>query len=83
MTSKANLEVPVIPPLDETNFIDIDLFGQEMKANPVPYFLEWAKRPPFYVRVNGRPNAVICRHEQVKWAFTDYETINGTPQPGW
>jgi cytochrome P450 len=82
MTTEASLEAPVIPPLDESNFIDVDLFSQEMKANPIPRFLEWAKRPPFYVMINGRPNAVICRHQQVKWAFSDYETINGAPQPG-
>src|SRR5690606_17278377 len=57
--------------------------GQEMKADPSPWFLQWARQPPFYVMVHGRPNAVICRHEQVKWAFSDYETISAVPQPGW
>lgn len=83
MTAKAIIPPPEIPALDPSKFIEVDLFGQEMKANPIPRFLEWAKKPPFYVMVNGRPNAVICRHEQVKWAFSDYETISGVPQPGW
>jgi cytochrome P450 len=83
MNSKAAIAAPVIPPLDPARFVEVDLFGQAIKADPSPWFIEWAKKPPFYVMVNGRPNAVICRHEQVKWAFTDYETISGEPQPGW
>ncbi|MFA7555605.1 MAG: cytochrome P450 [Spongiibacteraceae bacterium] len=83
MTANANIAPPEIPELDSSLFVEVDLFGQEMKANPIPRFLEWAKKSPFYVMVNGRPNAVICRHDQVKWAFTDYETISGVPQPGW
>lgn len=82
MTDMAEINAPKIPPLDPENFIDIDLFGQEMKRNPARYLKEWAKKPPFYVMVDGRPNAVICRHDQVKWAFSDYETINGIPQAG-
>lgn len=80
---KETVSPPAIPELDSSLFVDVDLFGQEMKANPIPRFVEWAKKPPFYVMVEGRPHAVICRHEQVKWAFTDYETISGVPHEGW
>src|SRR5690606_30045378 len=83
MTAKAALDIPVIPPLDPARFIEVDLYSQEIKADPSPWFLQWADKPPFYVMVDGRPNAVICRHEQVKWALTDYETISAVPQPGW
>lgn len=83
MTANAKIAPPAIPELDPSKFVDVDLFGQEMKANPIPRFLEWAKKPPFYVMVDGRPHAVICRHDHVKWAFSDYETISGEPQPGW
>lgn len=84
MTSAAvAIQPPTLPELDPALFVDVDLFGQEMKANPIPRFLEWAKKPPFYVMVDGRPHAVISRHEQVIWGFTDYETISGEPQPGW
>ena len=83
MTSRVAIDIPEIPPLDPSRFVDIDLFGQQIKADPSPWFLEWAKSPPFYVTIDGRPHAVICRHEQVKWAFTEYQTISGAPQPGW
>ena len=83
MTTNTALDLPTIPPLDPDNFIEVDLFSQEMKANPIPRFIEWAKRPPFYIMLNNHPHAVICRHEEVKWAFTHYDTITGTPQPGW
>lgn len=83
MTAQTPIAPPKIPDLDPKLFVDVDLFGQEMKANPIPHFLEWAKKPPFYVMVDDRPHAVICRHDQVKWAFSDYETISGVPHPGW
>lgn len=83
MNAKAPVAPPEIPELDPKLFVEVDLFGQEMKANPIPRYLEWAKKPPFYVMVDGRPHAVICRHDQVKWAFSDYETISGEPHEGW
>ncbi|MFA5494586.1 MAG: cytochrome P450 [Porticoccaceae bacterium] len=78
-----NAQAPKLPELDPDLFIDVDLFGQAIKSDPTELFLEWSKKPPFYVMINGRPNAVICRHEQVKWALTDYETINMEPQQNW
>ena len=83
MTAQAAIQVPVIPPLDPSLFVEVDLYSQEIKADPSQWFLQWGSRDPFYVMIHGRPNAVICRHEQVKWAFTDYDTISATPQPGW
>jgi cytochrome P450 len=83
MNAKTSPEVPVIPPLDPALFVDVDLYSQEIKADPSSWFLQWAGKPPFYVMVDGRPNAVICNHEQVKWALNDYETISAVPQPGW
>ncbi|MDB6060347.1 MAG: hypothetical protein JWM78_450 [Verrucomicrobiaceae bacterium] len=83
MTAQAAIDVPVIPPLDPALFVDVDLYSQEIKADPSPWFLQWADKPPFYVMIHGRPNAVICRHEQVKWALSDHETISAIPQPGW
>lgn len=83
MNAVASLTVPTIPPLDPARIVDVDLYGQDIKADPSPWFLQWADKPPFYVMIHGRPNAVICRHEQVKWAFTDYQTISAEPQPGW
>src|SRR5690606_7211121 len=83
MNASAAIDVPNIPPLDPSRIVAVDLFGQEMKADPSPWFLQWARQPPVYVMVHGRPNAVICRHEQVKWAFSDYGTVSAVPQPGW
>lgn len=83
MNTRTVVDVPVLPALDPARFVDVDLYSQEIKADPSPWFLEWAKNPPFYVMINGRANAVICRHEQVKWALSDYETISAVPQAGW
>jgi cytochrome P450 len=78
-----NSPAPTLPELDPSLFVDVDLFGQSIKADPTELFLEWSKKPPFYVMINGRPNAVICRHDQVKWALTDFETISATPRRNW
>ena len=83
MTVSAARQAPAIPSLDPERFVDVDLFGADFKADVAKWFLEWAEKPPFYVMVDGRPNAVICRHEQVKAAFADYETFSVVPQPGW
>ena len=74
---------PEMPQLEESRFIDIDLFGQELKADPAPYFTEWAKSPPFYVDVQGHTHVVIARHEQVQWALRNNQTISAVPQKGW
>ena len=39
MTANANIAPPEIPELDSSLFVEVDLFGQEMKANPIPGFL--------------------------------------------
>ncbi|MAT52109.1 MAG: hypothetical protein CMK32_13105 [Porticoccaceae bacterium] len=83
MTVSTARQAPAIPSLDPERFVDVDLFGADFKADVAKWFLEWAEKPPFYVMVDGRPNAVICRHEQVKAAFADYETFSVVPQPGW
>src|SRR5690606_28538281 len=51
MTAKAALDIPVIPPLDPARFVEVDLYSQEIKADPSPWFLQWADKPPFYVMV--------------------------------
>ncbi len=76
-------ETPEIPALDPDKFIDIDLFGQDLKANAPSYFLEWAKKPPFYVEVQGHTHVVICRHAQVQWALRTHDIISAVPHPGW
>lgn len=77
------IEVPTVPPLDPSRFIEVDLYSQEIKADPSPWFLQWADKPPFYVTVHGRPHGVVCRHEWVKWALSNQEHISSVPRPGW
>jgi len=83
MSKQYALEVPVIPELDPSLIVDVDLFGPEIKAHPEPLFAEWASKPPFYAMVNGRPNVVICRHADVDKAFVDFDTFSVEPRPGW
>ena len=83
MNIATTIALPVIPPLDPALFVDVDMFGQAIKADPTPWFRQWAGKPPFYVMHEGHPHVVICGHEQVKWAFTNPDVISAVPQKGW
>jgi cytochrome P450 len=83
MANRVSGESPVIPPLDHTRFIDVDIYGQEVMNDPWRFYEKWANQPPFYVMVYGRPNAMICRHQEVRQAFLDHKTFSAVPQPGW
>ncbi|CAM4152063.1 Cytochrome P450 [Novosphingobium lubricantis] len=83
MSDATLIEKPAMPALDPGRFRDVDLFGQDMKANAPSYFAEWARNPPFYTTVQGHTHVVICRHEQVQWALRTHEIISAVPKPGW
>jgi cytochrome P450 len=83
MVTHFEADVPAIPDLDPALMVEVDLFGPRIKSDPSPLFQEWARKPPFYVMVGGRPNAVICRHREVNQAFSDYETFSVETRPGW
>lgn len=67
-------------PLEEKHFVDADIFGPEMKSNPIPRLVEWAQRAPFYVRVAGVPQVVVTRYADVKRAYEDYEHFTSVKQ---
>lgn len=74
---------PDLPGLDPDRFVDIDLFGQDMKANAPAYFADWVTKPPFYAMVQGHAHVVICQHEHVQWALKNHETFSNVPRAGW
>lgn len=74
---------PELPGLDPDRFIEIDLFGQDMKANAPAYFADWVTKPPFYTTVQGHTHVVICQHEHVQWALKNHETFSTAPRAGW
>ena len=61
--------------LDRSNVVDIDLSGAEFKANGHRHMAEWARRPPFYVLDNGRPQVVVGRYADVHKVFSDTQTF--------
>lgn len=83
MNIATTIEMPVIPPLDPALFVDVDMFGQAIKADPTPWFRQWADKPPFYVTIEGHTHVVLCRHEHVKWALTNHDVISAVPHKGW
>jgi cytochrome P450 len=56
---------------DRSKVLDVDLFGT-VKRDPGRHLVEWAGRAPFYVMVDGRPQAVITRYADQKAVYEDF-----------
>lgn len=71
-----------IDELDRDNFDDIDLTTEETRHNWLALAAEWAKRPPFYVMINGHPEVVVSRYADVRKVFmspADFRTTSPDP----
>ena len=58
---------------DSANSIELDLGGQEFKANARAHLLEWSKKRPFYIFNNGPAMVVAGRYADVHEIFSDAE----------
>ena len=58
---------------DRANSIELDLGGQEFKANARAHLLEWSRKRPFYIFNNGPPMVVAGRYADVHEIFADAE----------
>jgi cytochrome P450 len=58
---------------DRANSIELDLGGQEFKANARAHLLEWSRKRPFYIFNNGPAMVVAGRYADVHEIFTDAE----------
>jgi cytochrome P450 len=58
---------------DRDNAIELDLGGQDFKANARAHLLEWSKKRPFYIFNNGPPMVVAGRYSDVHEIFSDAE----------
>ena len=65
----------LLPELDRSNVVDVDLGSAEFKANAHRYMAEWARRRPFYVLGKGPPQVVVVRYADVHRVFSDTETF--------
>jgi cytochrome P450 len=75
----------LLPELDRSNVVDVDLGSAEFKANAHRYMAEWARRRPFYVLGKGPPQVVVGRYADVHRVFSDTDTFKSEmPRgPGW
>jgi len=60
---------------DRSKIVDADVFGA-VKRNPERYLVEWSRRAPFYVLVDGRPQAVVNRYEDQKIVYEDFDRFS-------
>ena len=62
--------------LDEGNTVELDLGSHAFKQDARRQMAEWARRPPFYVRGSGPPQAVVGRYADVHEVFADTERFS-------
>ncbi len=60
---------------DRDKLVDADLFGA-VKRDPGRHLVDWSRRAPFYVLVDGRPQGVINRYEDQKRAYEDFDRFS-------
>jgi len=65
---------------DHSQSLDIDLYGA-VKRDPYKYYVEWNKRPPFFIMSDGHPQAVFTRAEDTRVVLEDYKRFSSVKQP--
>jgi cytochrome P450 len=66
--------------VDRAQVLDIDLYGA-VKREPYRYYVEWNRRPPFYIMVDGHPQAVFTRHADTRTVLEDYARFSSVKRP--
>jgi len=66
--------------IDRAQVLDVDLYGA-VKRDPYKYYLEWNDRPPFYIMVEGHPQAVFTRLEDTRAILNDYSRFSSFKRP--
>ena len=65
--------------LPQDLFREVDLASEEVRQNFRQYLSEWARHPPFYVRQNGAPQAVIARFADMQTVLNDRKRFSSVP----
>jgi cytochrome P450 len=66
--------------IDRAQILDIDLYGA-VKREPHRYYVEWNRRPPFYIIVDGHPQAVFTRQADTRAVLEDYSRFSSVKRP--
>jgi cytochrome P450 len=66
--------------IDRAQVLDVDLYGA-VKRDPYKYYVEWNARAPFYIMVEGHPQAVFTRLEDTRTILNDYSRFSSFKRP--
>jgi cytochrome P450 len=69
-----------MPAFDPSRVLDVDLYGA-VKKNPYEYYVKWAQSEPFYIMVDGYPQAVFARYDDTRAVLTDYARFSSVKNP--
>lgn len=66
--------------INRSQILDVDLYGA-VKRDPYKYYVEWNARPPFYIMVEGHPQAVYTRLEDTRTVLNEYNRFSSFKRP--
>jgi cytochrome P450 len=66
----------IMPELDTSKIVEIDLGGSAFKQDARAILAEWARRPPFYVLGSGPAQVVCGRYADVHEVFSDADRFS-------
>jgi len=66
--------------IDRAQVLDVDLYGA-VKRDPYRYYLAWNRQPPFYIMVDGHPQAIFTRQADTRTVLEDYSRFSSVKRP--
>lgn len=71
---------PSIP--DSSTLPELPIFRPEYKADPYPYYRDWAGRVPFWATLEGQPVVVATRFRDIQAIYRDHRHFSSVKPEG-
>jgi cytochrome P450 len=66
--------------MTDGEILDVDLYGA-VKQDPYQYYVDWNRRPPFFILSAGHRQAVFTRQADTKIVLEDYARFSSVKRP--
>ena len=68
------------PAIDPAKVLDLDIYGA-FKGRPYDRYVELARSAPFYILIDGSPQAMCTRYEHTREVLEDYSRFSSRKRP--
>lgn len=68
--------------VDSSTLPKLPLFRPEYKANPYPYYREWARQAPFWATLDGQAVVVATRFPDIRAIYRDHQHFSSVKPEG-